>query len=108
MIGILNSFLWSNAQSTKEQRDLATHILAQLIEATQYKNCETAAREFLNWLLEQRGKLQVSEQAYTFSLMYLLKTNELAREFERSGGFDIFSRQRHFLGLLVGFFSIAF
>ncbi len=24
--------------------------------------------------------------------MYLLKTNELAREFERSGGFDIFSK----------------
>jgi hypothetical protein len=23
--------------------------------------------------------------------MYLLKTNELAKEFERSGGFDIFS-----------------
>lgn len=78
-----------------DQRDLATHILSQLIEATQYKNCESQARDFLNWLLEQRGKYQVSKQAYTFALMYLLKTNELAREFERSGGFDIFN---NFLG----------
>ncbi len=75
-----------------EQRDLALHILAQLIEATGYKNCESSAREFLNWLLEQRGNIQVSKQAYTFALMYLMKTNELARDFERSGGFDIFSK----------------
>ena len=30
--------------------------------------------------------------SYTFALMYLLKTNELAMEFERSGGFEIFKR----------------
>jgi hypothetical protein len=35
--------------------------------------------------------LQISYNAYTFALMYLLKTNDLAREFERSQGFEIFS-----------------
>jgi hypothetical protein len=52
LIGVLNSFLWTNKQSTVEQRDLASHILAQLIEAHEYKNCETQAKEFLNYLLE--------------------------------------------------------
>ncbi len=32
LIGVLNSFLWSNTSSTVEQRDLAAHILSQLIE----------------------------------------------------------------------------
>jgi hypothetical protein len=40
LIGVLNSFLWTYKQSTIEQRDLASHILAQLIEAHEYKNCE--------------------------------------------------------------------
>jgi hypothetical protein len=30
-------------------------------------------------------------QAYTFSLMYLLKTNELANIFTRNSGFKVFS-----------------
>ena len=38
-----------------------------------------------------RGDLKVSRQAYTFSLMYLLKTNELAYNFTRNHGFKIFS-----------------
>jgi V-type H+-transporting ATPase subunit H len=74
------------------QKDLAAHILSQLIEAHEYKNCEEQARQFLNWLLEQRDKMQLSTHAYTFCLMYLLKTNELASEFERSGGFTVFSK----------------
>lgn len=56
-----------------------------------YKNCDKQAEEFLNWLLQMRGNLTVSKQAYTFSLMYLLKTNELAYNFTRSHGFKIFS-----------------
>lgn len=32
IIAILNSFLWSNPKATQEQKDLASHILAQLIE----------------------------------------------------------------------------
>ena len=35
---------------------------------------------------------QVSNYAYTFTLMYLLKTNELAREFVDQNGFDIYSQ----------------
>ena len=45
----------------------------------------------MNWLLQMRGALKVSTQAYTFSLMYLLKTNELAYNFTRNHGFKIFS-----------------
>ena len=30
--------------------------------------------------------------AYTFALMYLLKTNELAKEFVDMNGFDLFAR----------------
>ena len=61
------------------------------IRARGFKNCEKPAREFLNWILQQRGNLLLSKQAYTFSLMYLLKTNELAYEFSRSQGFKIFA-----------------
>jgi hypothetical protein len=32
LIGILNSFLWQNNSKVTEQRDLASHILAMLIE----------------------------------------------------------------------------
>jgi hypothetical protein len=37
----------------------------------------------MNWLLEQKlsKSRQVSLHTYTFALLYLLKTNELAREF---------------------------
>jgi len=34
----------------------------------------------------------LSKHAYTFCLMYLVKTNELARDFEHNGGFEIFSK----------------
>lgn len=32
LIGVLNSFLWQNNAKSSEQRDLASHILAMLIE----------------------------------------------------------------------------
>lgn len=37
----------------------------------------------MNWLLEQKDSRdkQVSIHTYTFCLMYMLKTNELARDF---------------------------
>ncbi len=41
LINILTSFLYQGGnQRTNEQRDLATHILAMLIEAVEYKNCQ--------------------------------------------------------------------
>jgi hypothetical protein len=45
----------------------------------------------LNWLIEQKQKPNISLNAYTFALMYLLKTNELAKEFVDQGGFELFS-----------------
>jgi hypothetical protein len=63
-----------------------------LIEAVEYKNCVNEGRQFLNWLLEQKHDLRVSIHAYTFCLMYLLKTNELAREFVDQSGFALFSK----------------
>ncbi len=47
LTGILLSFLVQNNSETSEQRDLAVHILAKLIEALEYKNCEKESREFL-------------------------------------------------------------
>jgi hypothetical protein len=49
--------------------------------AHEYKNCQKEAREFMNWLLEQKKAPSLSLHTYTFSLMYLLKTNDLAKEF---------------------------
>lgn len=81
LIGVLNSFLWQNNQSETLQRDLASHILAMMIEAHEYKNCHIEAKQFMNWLIEQKQNPSLNINAYTFSLMYLLKTNELAKEF---------------------------
>lgn len=59
--------------------------------AVEFKNCEQEAKTFLNWLLEQKRKLILSVHAYTFCLMYLLKTNELAQDFVDQNGFELFS-----------------
>lgn len=91
LIGLLNSFLWQNNQPEPHQRDLASHILAMLIEAHEYKNCQMEAKQFLNWLIEQKKKPNISLHAYTFAIMYLVKTNELAKEFVDQGGFELFS-----------------
>lgn len=91
LIGVLLSFLYQNNEQQNDQRDLAAHILSMLIEAHEYKNCVSESRQFLNWLLEQKSRLRLSIHAYTFSLMYILKTNELAREFIEQNGFDLFA-----------------
>lgn len=83
------SFLYQNNEQSNDQRDVASHILAMLIEAHEYKNCANESRQFLNWLLEQKTKLRLSTHAYTFSLLYVLKTNELAKEFTEQNGFDL-------------------
>ena len=60
LIDVLQSFLTHNTAQENDQRDLASHILAMLIEAHEYKNCQQHARSFLNWLLEQRNQLRLS------------------------------------------------
>jgi len=62
-----------------------------LIEAHEYKNCQQEAKQFQNWLIEQKKKPNISLHAYTFAIMYLVKTNELAKDFVDQGGFELFS-----------------
>jgi hypothetical protein len=91
LIALLNSFLLQNHEKSNEQRDLAAHIQAMLIEAVEYKNCSADANAFMDWLLSQKTEMRLSLHAYTFSLMYLLKTNELAKIFVQNGGFQLFA-----------------
>ena len=77
----------------KQERDLAAHTLAMLIEAVEYKNCEQVAKSFLNYLFEQKDTpAAMSREAFTHCLMFLLKTNELALEFIEKRGMNIFHR----------------
>jgi len=94
LIKTLDTFI--NTDNSKENmaRDMASHVLALLIEGEKYEKCSKTAREFLEWLIiNQRDidNLKVSCQAYTFSLMVLLKKNELALEFTKGQGFKILS-----------------
>ena len=101
LVNVLISFLYQNNQPDNDQRDLASHILSMLIEAHEYRNCAEESKSFLNWIWDQRpvfdvkrkgeSKTRLSTSAYTFALMYLLKTNELAQEFVRYGGFELFA-----------------
>jgi hypothetical protein len=36
------------------QRDIASHILALMIESEKYERCEKPAKEFLMYLIQQR------------------------------------------------------
>ena len=72
---------------------MAAHTLAMLIEAVEYKNCEEPAKHFLNYLIDQKDKdKNMSREAFTHCLMFLLKTNELAKKFIDTQGMDIFHR----------------
>jgi len=94
LIGILNSFIIQNSEKENIQRDLAAHTLSMLIEAVEYENCRDEARQFLNYMLQQRDDKdrKVSDTCYTTCLMYLLKANELAREFVDQRGFEIMQK----------------
>ena len=72
-----------NNNDDKMQRDIASHVLALMIEAEKYENCEKQAREFLMYLMEKRDihGMPLSHEAYTFALMTILKNNELAKIF---------------------------
>jgi len=65
-----------------------------MIEQEKYEKCDKEAKEFLMYLMQQRdiGGMQLSHQAYTFALMTVLKTNELAKMFcENRQSFKIIS-----------------
>jgi hypothetical protein len=83
LISIMNSFIHRNNSEDKLQRDIASHILALMIEAEKYERCEKEAKEFLLYLTLEKDiqSMKLSHQAYTFAVMTLLKTNELAKIF---------------------------
>jgi hypothetical protein len=71
-----------------------------LIEAYEYKKCAVAAKNFMNYLFDQsdtfmkqqsgaKGAPQayLSKIAFTHCMMYMVKTNELARDFVDRKGF---------------------
>jgi len=84
-------FLQVDNGDDNKTRDIASHILAILIEA-QRKESENYIKDstdFLNWL-QHGGDLQymrVSANAFTFALMTILKKNHLARDFANAKGF---------------------
>ena len=85
LISILLDFITANNLQDCIQRDTAAHVLAMLIEATGYKHCAQQAKSFLAWIVIPE-KNKITPAAYSSSLMYLIKVNELAREFyERNG-----------------------
>ena len=64
-----------------------------MIEAEKYEKCEKQAREFLMYLMEKRDihGMPLSHEAYTFAIMTILKTNELAKIFcENRDSFDYY------------------
>lgn len=84
-------------------RDLAAHTLAMLIEANEFKKCALSAKNYMNFLFEQKdlfmanmGKVgkevkptMLSKVCFTHCLMYMVKTNELARDFVDRQGFQL-------------------
>lgn len=104
IIGILNSFLVQSFDLDEgAHRDLAAHTLAMLIEANEFKKCALSAKNFMNFLFEQKdiflsnvgaqGKAikptMLSKVCFTHCLMYMVKTNELARDFVDRQGFRL-------------------
>lgn len=105
LIGILNSFLIQSHEVDQEMhRDLAAHTLAMLIEAYEFKKCAIPAKNFMNFLFEQKDifiqqfsnpnnknqkQASLSKPAFTHCLMYMIKTNELARDFVDRQGFQM-------------------
>lgn len=93
LIGILLSFITKFNGKMRQECDMACHTLAMLIEAVEYKNCKDNANHFLTYLIDQRDKEQdMSREALTHCLMFLLKTNELAKKFVDNQGMLIYHR----------------
>ena len=72
---------------------MAAHTLSQLISFTGLGNkgaFKDEAVNFLNYLLQAKDQATtLSRAAYTHSLMYLLRINELSQEFINKRGFMI-------------------
>lgn len=85
IIDTLNKLLQKGTSNESiMHRDLTSHILALVIDALGYEKCSKQATEFLEFLINNKSidsnKLApLSVNAYTFALMTLCKTNELAK-----------------------------
>ena len=86
-IHILQSFLISNTDSKNYNRNSAARILSMLIEACGYDHCKEHAINFMNWIYNFDSK-RISANAYTFSICYLVKINELAQEYVELNGIN--------------------
>jgi V-type H+-transporting ATPase subunit H len=86
-IGIMLNFLISNSDSKNYNRNSASRILSMLIEAAGFENCKDHAVDFMNWIYAFDAK-RISAHAYTFSICYLVKINELAQEFVELNGIN--------------------
>jgi hypothetical protein len=78
-VRILFDFLIQNkheGQDAINQRDLASHTLAQIIVSLEYANCDTHARHFLTYLMERKN--HVSDDCKSACILMLMKSNELA------------------------------
>lgn len=91
LIKILIGFLQNENATDNKCRDIASHVLAILIESQKKENeaYQKDSTDFLNWL--QSGgdinHLKLSHNAFTFALMTILKKNHLARDFANVKGF---------------------
>lgn len=93
LIGILLSFITKFNGKMRQECDMASHTLAMLIEAVEYKNCEAKAKAFLSHLIDMKDATNgMSREAFTHCLMFLLKTNELAKKFVDSQGMIIYQK----------------
>ena len=94
LIKILIAFI--NRSTEQQHRDIASHILVLLVDSTKFEKCGDDATHFLYTLTQQsfdefykKDKSILSLHAYTFALMTLLKTNQLAKEFTNDLGFKV-------------------
>lgn len=59
-----------------------------------YEECQQPAKEFLHYLMQQQDPKQfsLSMNAYTFALMTILKTNDLAKQYSTRHSFTMVSK----------------
>lgn len=84
-VGVLLNFLISNNDSKNHNRNTAARVLSMLVEASGFEHCKDHAIDFMNWIYSFDSK-RISANAYTFSICYLVKINELAKEFVELNG----------------------
>ena len=93
LVGILLSFVQKS--KSIHHRDIASHILAILIDAEKpNEKVAQDSKDFLNMLTTkaafgQNNDSLVSLHALSFALMTMMKNNQLAREFCNALGFKI-------------------